>query len=127
MHWTAAFAEMHDISRMKTGKTTFGTNQAAELEQAQQIATSLDNLATKSIQKNTTIDSLVASNAALSKAIQDIQRTLATMMTNQTPTLGTPALPGQPTGERTRPTHWATVKPTWAGTGQGTVGSMASK
>ena len=100
---------MHDISRMTTGKTTFGTNQAAELEQAQQIATSLDNLATKSIQKNTTIDSLVASNAALSKAIQDIQRTLATMMTNLTPTLGSPALSGQPTEEHTRPTHWGTV------------------
>jgi hypothetical protein len=45
MHWMAAFAKMRDISRMTTGKTTFGANQAGEIEQAQQMATSLDNLA----------------------------------------------------------------------------------
>jgi hypothetical protein len=90
LHWTAAFAEMRDISRMTTGDTTFGANQAAEIEQAQQMATSLDNLANASIQKNATIDNLVATNAALSKAIQDIQRTLATMMTAHTPAPGAP-------------------------------------
>ena len=109
----AAFAEMHDISRMTTGKITFGANQAVEMEQAQQMATSLDNLANASIQKNTTVNNCVATNATLSRAIQDIQCTLAMMMTNQTPTPGTPALPGQPTGERICPTHWATVKPPW--------------
>ena len=82
---------------MTTGDTTFGANQAAELEQAQQMATSLDNLANASIQKKATIDNLVATNAAFSKAIQDIQRKLATMMTNQTPPPGAPAPPGQPT------------------------------
>ena len=117
IHWTAAFAEMCDISRMTTGKTTFGANQAVEMEQVQQMATSLDNLANASIQKNATIDNLVSTNAALSKAIQDIQRTLATMMTNQTPTPGAPAPPGQPTGEHTRPPHWATIKPPWDRTG----------
>ena len=85
LHWTAVFAEMRDISRMTTGNTTFGANQAAEIEQAQQMATSLDNLANASIQKNATIDNLVATNAAFTKAIQDIQRTLATMMTAQPP------------------------------------------
>jgi hypothetical protein len=49
------------------------------------MATSLDNLANASIQKNATIDNLVATNAAFTKAIQDIQRTLATMMTAQPP------------------------------------------
>ena len=108
LHWTAAFAEMRDISRKTTGNTTFGANQAAEIEQAQQMATSLDNLANASIQKNTTIDNLVTTNAALTRSIQDIQRTLATMMTAPPPTPGawTPAPgapvlapPGQPTGE----------------------------
>jgi hypothetical protein len=121
LHWTAAFAEMRDISRMTTGDTTFGANQAAEIEQAQQMATSLDNLANASIQKNTTIENLVATNAALTKSIQDIQRTLATMMTAQTPTPGPLAFvpPGQPTGENTptRPSHWTTVKPAWDKTG----------
>ena len=55
LHWMAAFAEMRDISRMTTGDTIFGANQAAEMEQAQQMATSLDNLANVFIQKNTTI------------------------------------------------------------------------
>jgi hypothetical protein len=93
LHWTAAFAEMRDISRMTTGDTTFGANQAAEIEQAQQMAASLDNLANASIQKNTTIENLVATNAALTRSIQDIQRTLATMMTTPPPTQGawTPA------------------------------------
>jgi hypothetical protein len=122
LHWTAAFAEMRDISRMTTGDTTFGANQAAEIEQAHQMATSLDNLANASIQKNATIDNLVATNAALSKAIQDIQRTLATMMTAHTPAPGAPALttpPGQPTGNTppARPSHWTTVKPAWDRTG----------
>ena len=70
------------------------------------MATSLDNLANASIQKNATIDNLVATNAAFTKAIQDIQRTLATMMTAPppapgawSPAPGTPAFtpPGQPT------------------------------
>jgi hypothetical protein len=72
LHWTVVFAKMRDISRITTGDTTFGANQAAEIEQAQQMATSLDNLANASIQKNATIDNLVATNAAFSKAIQDI-------------------------------------------------------
>ena len=39
IHWTAAFAKMRDISRMTTGETTFGANQATEMEQVQQMAT----------------------------------------------------------------------------------------
>ena len=121
LHWTAAFAKMHEISRMTTCDTTFGANQAAEIKQAQQMASSLDNLDNASIQKNATIDNLVATNAALSKAIQDIQCTLATMMTTHTPAPGAPALalPGQPTRETSpaRPSHWATVKPAWDRTG----------
>jgi len=119
IHWTAAFAEMRDISRMTTGNSTFGANQAAEMEQAQQMATSLDNLANASIQKNTTIENLVATNAALTRSIQDIQRTLATMMTTRPP--ATPALApsGQPTGDTPpgRPSHWAAEKPAWDRTG----------
>jgi hypothetical protein len=36
-HWTTAFAEMRDINRITAGDMTFGVNQAAELEQAQQM------------------------------------------------------------------------------------------
>ena len=120
-HWTVAFAKMRDISRMTTGDTTFGANQAAEIEQAQQMAMSLDNLAKAFIQKNAIINNLIPTNDTLSKAIQDIQHILATMMTTHTPDPGAPALPppGQPTKETppAHPSHWATVKPAWDRTG----------
>jgi hypothetical protein len=79
------------------------------MEQAQQMATSLDNLANASIQKNTTIENLVATNAALTRSIQDIQRTLAAMMTTRPPAAPALAPSGQPTGETPpgRPSHWA--------------------
>ena len=52
IHWTAAFAKMHDLNQMTAGDSPFGANQAAtEMEQAQQMVTSLDNLANASIQK----------------------------------------------------------------------------
>jgi hypothetical protein len=54
-HWTAAFAKMRDINHMISGNITFRANQGAELKQAQQMASSLDNLANATIQKNTTI------------------------------------------------------------------------
>jgi hypothetical protein len=72
-HWTAAFAKMHDINCMTAGDTAFGANQTAEPDQAQQMASSLNNLANTTIQKNTTIENLVATNATLTKAIADIQ------------------------------------------------------
>ncbi len=85
------------------------------------MATPLDNLTNASIQENATIDNLVATNASFSKAIQDIQRTLATMMTTHTRAPGAPTLPppGEPTGETppARPPHWVPVKPAWDRTG----------
>jgi hypothetical protein len=50
-HWTAAFAKMHNIHCMTAGESTFGTNTAEEEEQGRLIASSLDNLASASIQK----------------------------------------------------------------------------
>ncbi len=72
-HWTASFAKMRNISGMTVGDTAFGANQAAKLKQVQQIAYSLKNLANAKIQKNTTMENLVATNAMLTKAITDIQ------------------------------------------------------
>jgi hypothetical protein len=60
--WTAAFVEMSNINQMTAWDTTFGTNQAAKLKQAQQMASSLKNLANATIQKNTTIENLVTTN-----------------------------------------------------------------
>jgi hypothetical protein len=53
--WTAAFAKMRKINCMTAGNTAFGANQTAKLDQAQQMAASLDNLANTTIQNNTTI------------------------------------------------------------------------
>jgi hypothetical protein len=62
---------------MIAGDSPFGANQAAtDMEQAQQMATSLDNLSNASTQKNTTIKSLIATNAALTKTVQYIQQCL---------------------------------------------------
>jgi hypothetical protein len=49
--WTAAFTKMCDINCMIAGDTAFGIHQATKLEQAQQMASSLDNLANAMIQK----------------------------------------------------------------------------
>ena len=70
---------MHNINRMTAGETAFGANQATKLKQAQQMASSLDNLANATIQKNTTIKNLVTTNATLTKAIADIQLSIAQM------------------------------------------------
>ncbi len=78
-HWTAAFTKMHDINHMTAGNKVFGANQAAELDQAQQMAYSLNNLVNATLQKNITIKNLVATNATLTKAIADIQLSIAQM------------------------------------------------
>jgi hypothetical protein len=59
----AAFAEMRDINPITAGEAVFGANAAEEEHQACQITALLDNLANALMQKNVTIDSLVASNA----------------------------------------------------------------
>jgi hypothetical protein len=71
-HCTAAFVKMRDINCMTASNTAFGANQASELKQAQQMASSLDNLAKATMQKNNTIKNLVATNAMLTKAVADI-------------------------------------------------------
>ncbi len=78
-HWTAAFTDMHDINHMMAGEFTFGANAAEEEEQGRLIALSLKNLANASIQKNLTIDSLVAINAQLTQALADMQIAMACM------------------------------------------------
>lgn len=79
IHWTAAFVEMLDINCMTAGYTAFKANQAVELKKAQQMAASLDNLTNASIQKNTTSNALVATNATLAKTIADLQSTMVRM------------------------------------------------
>jgi hypothetical protein len=60
-HWTAAFAKMYNINHMTVGKAALGTNAAEEEHQTHQITALLNNLANVLIQKNITINNLVAS------------------------------------------------------------------
>jgi hypothetical protein len=68
---------MRNINQMTARNTAFGTNQAAELKQVQQMTSPLNNLANATIQKNATTVNLVATSATLTKAITDIQLFIA--------------------------------------------------
>jgi hypothetical protein len=104
---------MGDINRMTANKTTFGVNQATELDQAQQMASFLDNLANATIQKNTTIKNLVATNATLTKTIADIQLSIAKMCTAGISTFPALTAPAPLTEACVRPSHWSNTKPAW--------------
>ncbi len=98
---------------MTASDTAFGANQAAKLNQAQQMAFSLNNLANTIIQKNTTIKNLVATNATLTKAIANIQLSIAQMCTAGIPTSPAPTAPAPLTDARVHPSHWNNTKPAW--------------
>jgi hypothetical protein len=131
VHWTAVFAEMRDINRMMAGESAFGANAMEEEEQARQIALSLNNIANASIQKNLTIDSLIAKNAQLMQALADMQIAMACMIPpgqappysgtaptsgpNPPPAAAPPVAPAPPAAGvlSQRPSHWGIVKPNW--------------
>ncbi len=144
MHWTAAFAEMHDINWMTAEESPFGANAAKEEVHARQIATSLDNLANASIQKNSTINSLVALNTQLTQALDNMQAAMARMYppTQTPPHQGTARRGGQiclplqhhwgPLLLQQRASHPVSTLPTGGlssqtGTKRDTVGPMASR
>jgi hypothetical protein len=74
-HWTAAFTESRNINHMTAGDRAFA-HQAATNDQAAQMVVSLDNLANAAIQKNDTVDKLVATNERLAKALADANSAL---------------------------------------------------
>jgi hypothetical protein len=77
-HWAAEFAEMRDINCMASGNLAFA-NQAAtqEIVQAEKMVALLDNLANTSIQKNDSIDRLVATNQQQAEIIADLTEAIA--------------------------------------------------
>jgi hypothetical protein len=77
------------------------------------MASFLDNLANVTIQKNTSIENLLATNATLTKAIADIQLSIARMCTTCGPTSPAPTAPALSTEARVRPSHWSNTKPAW--------------
>jgi hypothetical protein len=77
------------------------------------MASSLNNLANAPIQKNTTIKNLVATNATLTKAIANIQLSIAQMCAAGVPTSPAPTALAPLTDARVRPSHWSNTKPAW--------------
>jgi hypothetical protein len=86
-------------------------NQAAKLEQVQQMASPLYNLANATIQMNTTIKNLVDTNEMLTKAIAGIQLTIAGMCTAGVPTSPAPTAPAPMTETHVYPSNWRNTKP----------------
>jgi hypothetical protein len=136
-HWMAAFAETRDIDHMTPGKAAFGANAAEEEHQACQITALLNNLANALIQKNVMINNLIASNAQLAQALQEMQAAMVRMfpagqphpapyqasvsyqpllwVPNPPEAASPPAASPAPT-QATRgpcPSYWGAVKPAW--------------
>jgi hypothetical protein len=113
MHWTIAFTKSRDINQMKAGDRTFANQAITNNEQAARMVTLLNNLANAAIQKNNTIDKLVAVNERLEKALADANAAIARLCF---PTaLTAPAAPAAPAGttNRPRPAHWTPINPKW--------------
>jgi hypothetical protein len=110
-HWTAAFIKLRDINCKTTRDAAFGTNQAAKLKQAQHMASSLNKLANATIQKNTTIKNLVATNAMLTKAITNIQLSIALTCAAGVPTSPAPMAPAPMMEAHVHPSHCSSTKP----------------
>ncbi len=86
-HWTATFLEMCNINRMTSSNLAFANQAAAqEIVQAEKMAALLDNLANASIQKNNTIDKLVARNQQQKKIIANLTEAIAKLKTGSLPT-----------------------------------------
>jgi hypothetical protein len=78
---------MHDINRMTSSNSAFANQAAAqEIVQAEKTAASLDNLANASIQKNKTIDKLVATNQQQAKIIANLTEAIAKLKAGSPPT-----------------------------------------
>jgi hypothetical protein len=113
-HWTAAFSEARDINRITAGNNVFANQAAADAEQVARMATSLNNLTNATIQKNDTVDKLVAANEKLAKALANANAAIARLRLpapTATPSISTNAT------NRPRPAHWSPVKPDWDLTG----------
>ncbi len=69
LHWTAAFAETHDMNRMIANKSAFANQAATEAKQAAMMPKSLDNLTNAAIQKNDTVEKLATANKNLQRPL----------------------------------------------------------
>jgi hypothetical protein len=108
MHWTAAFAETCDINQMSVGNCAFAYQATTKVEQAACMVMSLNNLANAAIQKNNTVEKLVAANEHLAKALANANVAISCLCLPNMP-----AAPATPSGTDNHPcpSHLLTIKP----------------
>jgi hypothetical protein len=102
---------------MTTGNCAFANLAITDDKQTARIVTSLNNLANAALQKNNTVNKLVASNKLLAKALVDANTAIAGLCFLTTP--ATPATPAaqDSTDNPPCPAHWTPIKPEWDPTG----------
>ncbi len=97
---------MRNINRITSGDLAFANQAAAqEIVQAEKMAALLDNLANASIQKNDTIDKLVATNQQQAKIIANLTEAIVKLKNGSPPT--------EQQAGRKNPPHWRSTKPKW--------------
>ena len=79
-HWTEAFASKVELTKI-TGVAFNGMANQAEEVMADKMVTALDNLANAAVEKNSTIESLVKANLALTKAVAEREANLQALTT----------------------------------------------
>ena len=80
-HWTTAFNEQRDITKL-TGTDFQGhANSAREDELSERMVASLDNLANAAVQKNDTVEKLVISNKTLTDTVATLTNDITRLTT----------------------------------------------
>ena len=79
-HWTEAFASKVELAKI-TGVAFNGMANQAEEVMADKMVSALDNLANAAVEKNSTIESLVKANLALTKSVSDRDANLQALTT----------------------------------------------
>jgi hypothetical protein len=111
LHWTAVFAETHNINRMIVNDSAFANQAATHAKQATMMAKSLDKLANATIQKKDTVEKFVTANEALAKALTNANTAIAQLhLPNPPNPLSTPS---RSTTNNHCLSHWSAIKPDW--------------
>ncbi|KAL7524835.1 hypothetical protein ACHAXR_001954, partial [Thalassiosira sp. AJA248-18] len=80
-HWTAAFQEKRELSKL-TGTAFNGmANQTEEAQMGDKMVSALDNLANAAVQRNDTFEQLVKANQTLTKTVESQQAEIKRLLT----------------------------------------------
>jgi hypothetical protein len=96
---------------MTTGNRAFANQAITNNKQATRMVTSLDNLANAAIQKNNTVNKLVAANKCLVKALANAYTAIARLCLLTAPTAPATPVASARTKHHPCPAHWTPIKP----------------